>query len=105
MTFPTKDLTIPDSEYLFYKGGWGKEKKTSIDRVSELLMKQVAQAEYGLDANITGLTGVAAGELNSSHLLGIQMKMTLCNTATSTASSVMSSLSSMLRTIIQNVKS
>lgn len=104
MPFPEiKDL--PKSDYLFYNGGWGKDKKTSIDTVSEILMKQVAQAEYGLDKNISDLSNVNAGELNSSHLLGIQMKMTLCNTATSTASSVMSSLSSMLRTIIQNVKS
>jgi len=104
MTFPD-GFVIPDSAYLFYKGGWGKDKKTSIDQVSEILMKQVAQAEYGLDENINELSTVNAGQLNSSHLLGIQMKMTLCNTATSTASSVMSSLSSMLRTIIQNVKS
>ena len=103
MPFP--DVTVPQSDYLFYKGGWGTDKKTSIDKVSEILMKQVAQAESGLSENISGLSEVAAGELNSSHLLGIQMKMTLCNTATSTASSVMSSLSSMLRTIIQNVKS
>lgn len=104
MGFP-EDVTIPESKYLFYKGGWGTDKKTSVDKVSEILMKQVAQSEYGLDKNITELSNVNAGELNSSHLLGIQMKMTLCNTATSTASSVMSSLSSMLRTIIQNVKS
>ena len=104
MAFP-QDLPVPNSQYLFYERGWGIEKKTSIDKVSEILMKQVAQAEFGLDKNITDLSNVNAGELNSSHLLGIQMKMTLCNTATSTASSVMSSLSSMLRTIIQNVKS
>lgn len=103
MGFP--EVTVPESKYLFYNGGWGKDKNTSVDKVSEILMKQVAQSEYGLDQNITGLSNVNAGELNSSHLLGIQMKMTLCNTATSTASSVMSSLSSMLRTIIQNVKS
>ena len=104
MTFPN-NVVVPESQYLFYREGWGIGKKTSIDKVSEILMKQVAQAEFGLDKNINDLSNVNAGELNSSHLLGIQMKMTLCNTATSTASSVMSSLSSMLRTIIQNVKS